>query len=172
MRVPHGVSVFVVYAVLLVIARAGMAQGPPGHDENNPPPGHGGMPPGQAKKHQHGENGMPPGQARKYGEGEAALPPGQAKKHFRDGDRERFYSYYRDDADRWRARKRPVFWSGRYIAPTYVIRSVPRTVWVGVVAAPPPGYEYGYCRGYIVAYNPTNRMVADVLDLIATAASR
>ena len=173
MRLAHQLSRFLVCAVLTcVTGAAGFAQGPPGRDPDNPPPGHGGMPPGQAKKHGYGEEGMPPGQAKKYAAREAGLPPGQAKKYFRDADRERFYSHYREDAELWRARRRPIFVAGTYIASAYEVRPVPQTYWVGVVAPPPPGYRYGYCRGYIVAYNPATRMIADALDLIATAASR
>lgn len=150
-------SRFVVYILLICAAGVCVAQGPPGRDRDNPPPGHGGIPPGQAKKHGYGEKGM---------------PPGQAKKYFRDEDRDHFYSHYREDADRWRGRRRPVFVPGQYVERAYVVRPVPQAYWVGVAAPPPPGYQYGYCRGYVVAYNPTTRMIADVLDLVATAASR
>ena len=152
----------------------GVAQGPPGHDPDNPPPGHGGVPPGQAKKHGHDDDHMPPGQAKKYREDD--MPPGQAKKyredyHFRGDDRGRFYAHYRSDADQWRGRRRPVFVTGRVVPREYVIQAVPQTYWVGA-PPPPPGYQYGYYGGYVVAYNPTTRIVADVLDLMAAATSR
>jgi len=134
-----------------------MAQGPPGRDPDNRPPGHGGVPPGQAKK---------------YGRGDKGMPPGQAKKYFRDEDRQHFYSYYRQDADRWRGGRRPVFVPGQYIAREYIVRPVPRAYWVEVAPPPPPGYQYGYYEGYVVAYNPTTRIIADVLDLVAAASSR
>jgi hypothetical protein len=51
------------------------------------------------------------------------------------------------------------------------MQPVPRTYWVGVVAPPPPGYLYGYAGGYVVAYNPTTRIVADVIDIVAAASS-
>ena len=150
-----------------------LAQGPPGRDQDNPPPGQGGVPPGQAKKHGHGEKSMPPGQAKKYDSGRASLPPGQAKKYFRENDRGYFYSHYRADADRWRGRRRPVFIPGSYIVPQYVVRPVPRAYLEGVaIPAPPPGYQYGYCGGYVVVYSPATRMIADVMDLIGTAVSR
>src|SRR5580704_7031243 len=74
----------------LATAAIGVAQGPPGQDPYNPPPGHGGVPPGQAKK---GGDHVPPGQAKK--EGYDHVPPGQAKKyrddyHFQSNDRGRF----------------------------------------------------------------------------------
>ena len=132
------------------------------------------MPPGQAKKYDRehqGERGLPPGQAKKYEEGRG-LPPGQAKKYFRDEDRDRFYVHYRRDADHWRSHKRPVFVPGQYIARQYVVQPVPGSVWMTTIAPPPPGCQYGYYGGYVVAYNPVTRMVADVLDLINTARSR
>jgi hypothetical protein len=62
---------------------------PPGQDPNFVPPGHGGTPPGQAKKdgEDHvppGHGGTPPGQAKKEGDGEEHVPPGQAKKEGED----------------------------------------------------------------------------------------
>lgn len=144
-----------------------VAQGPPGRDRDNPPPGHGGMPPGQAKKHDH----IPPGQAKKYGD-DRGLPPGQAKKYFRDQDRDHYYRYYGEDAERWRRRGRPMFAPGEYIPSGVVIRLMPRNYWINVAPPPPPGYRYGYCGGYVVAYNPTTRMIADVLDLLDAARSR
>ncbi|HWB32563.1 MAG TPA: hypothetical protein VG714_05255 [Acidobacteriaceae bacterium] len=112
-------------------------------------PGHGGPPPGQAKKM-----------------GDRGMPPGQAKKYFRDQDRAHYYGYYRNDANRWRGRRRPVFVPGQVISRTYVVRPVPRSYWV---SPPPPGYTYGYYDGYVVAYNPTTRVIADVLDLVSAA---
>jgi hypothetical protein len=165
---------FVLGSFFLAAAGIGVAQGPPGQDPYNPPPGHGGVPPGQAKKHGHDDDHMPPGQAKKYREDD--MPPGQAKKyredyHFRGDDRGRFYAHYRSDAGQWRGRRRPVFVTGRVVPREYAIQAVPQTYWVGA-PPPPPGYQYGYYGGYVVAYNPTTRIVADVLDLMAAATSR
>jgi len=156
---------FLFCAVLFSIAVAGVAQGPPGQDPYNPPPGHGGVPPGQAKKQ--GNGGMPPGQAKKY---DGNVPPGQAKKWFREEDRPRFYSYYRGDADHWKGnkKKRPVFVVGQPVPQAYVVQPMPQSYWVGA-PPPPPGYQYGYYGGYAVVYSPTTRMVADVMDLIGAA---
>ena len=137
------------------------------HDKDKDNPGHGGMPPGQAKKYDNDDRdgrGLPPGQVKHMEEGRA-LPPGQAKKYFRYEDRDVFYSRYHDDADRWRSRRRPVFVVGQPYAVGYVVQPVPRSVWVNVTVAPPPGYQYGYYGGYMVAYNPTTRIIADVLDI-------
>ena len=164
--------------VLLSVAGVMVAQGPPGRDPDNPPPGHGGIPPGQAKKHVGDDDrGMPPGQAKKYGydddrglpPGHGGIPPGQAKKIFRDQDRDNFYAHYRRDADRWRGHRRPVFVPGQVIERTYYVQPVPTTYWVNVAPPPPPGYQYGYYEGYVVAYNPTTRVIGDVLDLVAAA---
>ena len=133
-------------AVLVSVTCAGVAQGPPG--------------------------GVPPGQAKKYGDDGKGMPPGQAKKYFRDEDRDHFYVHYRQDADRWRDRRRPVFVPGQYIERQYIVQPVPRAYWVGVAAPPAPGYAYGYYGGYVVAYNPTTRIIADVLDLVVAASSR
>ena len=167
---------FVLSSFLFATAGICVAQGPPGHDPYNPPPGHGGVPPGQAKKHdRQDDDHVPPGQAKKYREDDYHMPPGQAKKyredyHFRGDDRGRFYAHYRSDADQWRYRRRPVFVTGRVVPREYVIQPVPQTYWVSE-PPPPPGYQYGYYGGYVVAYNPTTRIVADVLDLVAAATS-
>ena len=165
---------FVLSSILFATAGICVAQGPPGHDEYNPPPGHGGVPPGQAKKHDRDDDHMPPGQAKKFrDDDDHHMPPGQAKKyredyHFRGDDRGRFYAHYRSDADQWRYRRRPVFVTGRVVPREYVIQPVPQSYWVSE-PPPPPGYQYGYYGGYVVAYSPTTRVVADVLDLVGAA---
>jgi hypothetical protein len=118
---------------------------------------------------------MPPGQAKKFREDDHVRHE-EAKRyredyHFRGDDRGRFYAHYRSDADQWRYRRRPVFVTGRVVPREYVIQPVPQTYWVSE-PPPPPGYQYGYYGGYVVAYNPTTRIVADVLDLVAAATSR
>ena len=130
------------------------------------PPGHGGVPPGQAKKMDNRNDNR--GRDQDRFDNSRRLPPGQAKKFFREEDRSRFYARYRVDADRWRGRKRPVFIPGQVIARNYVIQPVPRSYWVGQ-PPPPPGYQYGYYEGYVVEYNPTTRVIGDVLDLVGVA---
>lgn len=151
---------FLAGAILIGLTSVTLAQGPPGRDRDNPPPGHG---------------GVPPGQARKYGDDNRRGPATQSRSndfHFRQEDRNRFYSHYQRDADRWRGRKRPAFVPGQRIATTYAIRPVPRGYWEGVAPPPPPGYQYGYYDGYVVAYSPTTRVIADVLDLVNAANNR
>jgi hypothetical protein len=140
-------------AALFAVAGVAVAQGPPGRDPYNAPPGHGGVPPGQAKKQ--GNGGMPPGQAKKYG----------GDWRFRGEDRDRFYSHYKNEAKYWRGRKRPVFVPGQAIPSGYYVRPVPQAYYQEV-PPPPPGYQYGYYSGYVVAYNPATRVVADVVDLV------
>ena len=163
---------FVLSSLLFATSGICVAQGPPGHDEYNPPPGHGGVPPGQAKKHDRDDDHMPPGQAKKFREDDHVRHE-EAKRyredyHFHGDDRGRFYAHYRSDADQWRYRRRPVFVTGRVVPREYVIQPVPQTYWVSE-PPPPPGYQYGYYGGYVVAYNPTTRIVADVLDLVGAA---
>jgi hypothetical protein len=152
---------FAFTAVLFATAASGVAQGPPGRDPYNPPPGHGGVPPGQAKKqgYDHYDH----------------VPPGQAKKNddwrFREEDRQHFYSHYSHQSDHWRGKKRPVFVRGQAIPRGYAVQPVPRSYWQGV-PPPPPGYQYGYYDGYVVSYDPTTRVIADVLDLVSAATSR
>jgi Ni/Co efflux regulator RcnB len=90
--------------------------------------------------------------------------------HFRDQDRGRFESHYRSDLNRWRQhpQNRPRFARGQRIPYGYRIQPVPRSYYVGV-APLPPGYQYGYYDGYVVAYDPTTRMIGDVMDLVGTA---
>ena len=132
-------------------------------------PGHGGLPPGQAKKMDRGD--LPPGQAKKM---DGNIPPGQAKKmdwRFRGDEREHFRSYYDRDARRWQGRRRPNFYAGYAIPRTYVVQSVPRAYYTGL-QVPPPGYQYGYYEGYVVAYNPTTRVIADVVDMVGALSGR
>jgi len=159
MRMHRMLRFFALSSVLIFTSFTVWAQGPPGHDPDNAPPGHGGTPPGQAKK---------------YGGDDRNMPPSQMKKHFREQDRAGFYNYYQRDTDRWRGRgpKRPSFVPGQHIARGYALQPVPQTVWVNSAPPPPPGCQYGYYGGYVVAYNPTTRIIADVLDLVDAARSR
>jgi len=61
-----------------------------------------------------------------------------------------------------------VFVRGQAIPSGYTIQAVPQAYYQGV-PPPPPGYRYGYSDGYVVAYDPTTRIVADVLDLVGAA---
>ena len=90
--------------------------------------------------------------------------------HFRDQDRGQFQSHYRKDLNRWnrRPQARPSFQRGQRIPTGYRFQPVPRSYYANV-PPPPVGYQYGYYDGYVVAYNPTTRIIADVLDLVTSA---
>jgi Ni/Co efflux regulator RcnB len=92
---------------------------------------------------------------------------------FRDQDRGNFQSHYSKDVNRWRQRPqgRPQFTRGQRVPSNYRFQTVPQSYYRD--APPPPaGYRYGYYDGYVVAYNPTTRIIADVLDLVGAATSR
>ena len=111
--------------------------------------------------HDHYDHGRGPAYGR---EGRSAAFP------FHGDDRGRFESHYYRDVDHWRRHPhgRPHFYAGYYIPPTYVIQPVPPAYYAGM-PPPPPGYGYGYYDGYVVAYNPTTRIIADAIDLVGTA---
>jgi Ni/Co efflux regulator RcnB len=89
--------------------------------------------------------------------------------HFRDQDRGQFESHYSKDISRWRGNPhRPRFVRGQRVPASYRFQPVPRAYYANV-PPPPVGYQYGYYDGYVVAYNPTSRIIADVLDLAAAA---
>jgi Ni/Co efflux regulator RcnB len=85
---------------------------------------------------------------------------------FQNEHRTSFQQHYQGDAAKWRNNSnRAHFQAGQAIPRNYAIQSVPSSYYRG--APPPPaGYRYGYYQGYVVAYNPTTRIVADVLDLV------
>jgi len=86
---------------------------------------------------------------------------------FRDQDRNAFQQHYQADASRWRNRpNRPQFNRGQRIPSNYRFQPVPNSYYRGA-PPPPPGYQYGYYQGYVVTYNPTTRIIGDVLDLTA-----
>jgi Ni/Co efflux regulator RcnB len=134
--------------VLIAAVSTSVAQGPP--------PGHG---PDHSDRHDydHHDNGHHRGQ----------------DFHFRDEDRRHFEPHYQKDIERWRSHPhgRPQFIRGQRIPPNYRFQPVPRTYYAEV-PPPPPGYQYGYYDGYVVAYDPTTRIVADVLDLVGAAVNR
>lgn len=88
---------------------------------------------------------------------------------FRDEDRGHFAPHYQKDVHHWQNNPhRPRFERGQRIPPNYRFQAVPRSYYANV-PPPPAGYQYGYYDGYVVAYNPTSRIIADVLDLAAAA---
>lgn len=101
-----------------------------------------------------------------HGRGHAYGHYKHADYRFRDDDRVYFREYF-PDAERYRyLRDRQRYYEGERLegewrqhfrpVPVVVIRELP---------PPPPGYVFGYSDGYAVAYNPTTRVIADVIDL-------
>jgi Ni/Co efflux regulator RcnB len=90
---------------------------------------------------------------------------------FRDQDRGQFQSHYQKDVNKWRGNPhgRPQFVRGQRIPSNYRFQAVPSSYYRGA-PPPPPGYRYGYYDGYVVAYDPTTRIIGDVLDLVTAAA--
>lgn len=138
-----------------------LAQGPPPQNRD----GH------YDRDNRRGEQGRPDNRGpQNYGDrGGPGRPGGGSQPGYRFGndDRNRFAQRYRSDAMRWRNRRdRPRFYAGYAIPRNYALRPVPPSYWAGG-PPPPPGYQYGYYDGYVVAYNPATRIIADVLDLVA-----
>jgi Ni/Co efflux regulator RcnB len=92
---------------------------------------------------------------------------------FHDQDRGHLAPHYQKDINRWQHNPhgRPNFVRGQRIPGNYRFQPVPRAYYTDV-PPPPPGYQYGYYDGYVVAYDPTTRIIADVLDLVGAASNR
>jgi Ni/Co efflux regulator RcnB len=92
--------------------------------------------------------------------------------HFRDEDRNRFSAHYRSNLRQYEQHpdRRHQIRAGERLPSDYRTRlkPVPQSYYRGV-PPPPPGYRFGYYDGYVVAYDPTTQIVADVLDLVNTA---
>lgn len=93
--------------------------------------------------------------------------------HFGNNDRNRWASHYSSDIRRYqrnpRLRHNYDFRRGGRIPAGVRFRAVPSSYYRGM-APLPPGYRYGYYDGYVVAYDPTTQIIADVMDLVASAA--
>ena len=89
---------------------------------------------------------------------------GHSNGHFESADRGNLQQHYQSNARTWANKpNRPSFSQGQAIPRNYRMQSVPASYWNG--SQPPSGYSYGYYDGYVVSYNPTTRIIADVLDL-------
>ena len=126
----------------------------------------------QAPQGRNNDRGQNPGD-RRDAQSQDRRPGDQGNNfHFRDQDRQTFQSHYSKDVERWnkRPQARPQFRPGQRIPSNYHVQVVPQSYYRSA-APPPPGYRYGYYNGYVVAYNPTTRIIADVLDLVTGAVS-
>ena len=90
--------------------------------------------------------------------------------HFRDQDRQQLQSHYKSDVNRYHAHPegRPQFSRGQRAPSNVHFQPVPSSYRRGM-PPPPSGYQYGYSNGYVVAYNPTTRIISDAIDLVAAA---
>jgi Ni/Co efflux regulator RcnB len=97
----------------------------------------------------------------------------RAEYHFRAEDRDHFSRHYEKDIRRWHDHpdRRNHIRAGERIPNGVHLKSVPSSYY-RTLPPPPPGYRFGYYDGYIVAYNPTTQIVADVLDLVNAAVNR
>jgi len=99
-------------------------------------------------------------------------PPSQQGNdfHFRDQDRQQLQSHYKSDVNRYHAHPegRPQFARGQRAPSNVHFQPVPSSYRRGM-PPPPSGYQYGYSNGYVVAYNPTTRIIGDAIDLVDAA---
>ena|SRR5579872_2903274 len=96
----------------------------------------------------------------------------KAEYHFRPEHKDQFSSHYKSqirDVQKHADRRQHIN-AGEQLPSDYRsrLKAVPRSYYRNV-PPPPPGYQFGYYDGYVVAYNPTTRVVADVLDLVDAA---
>lgn len=98
---------------------------------------------------------------------------GRTEYHFRAEDRGHFSPHYQKDLKQWRQHpdRRHNFRAGERLPAGVHLKSVPSSYY-RTLPPPPPGYRLGYEDGYVVAYNPTTQIVADVLDLVNAAVNR
>ena len=100
---------------------------------------------------------------------------GRAEYHFRSEDRDHFSRHYEKDIRQWRQhpdrRHAAEFRAGERIPSGVRFRTVPGSYY-RTLPPPPPGYRFGYYDGYVVAYDPTTRIVADILDLVNSGVNR
>ena len=96
----------------------------------------------------------------------------RSEYHFRSDDGQRFFSHYRSNVEQIRRHpdRRHHIRAGERLPSDFRgrLRAVPRSYYQ-YVPPPPPGYRLGYYDGYVVAYDPTTQIVADVLDLVNAA---
>jgi Ni/Co efflux regulator RcnB len=92
--------------------------------------------------------------------------------HFREEDRNQFSGHYRSNLRQFEQHpdRRHQIRAGERLPSDYRTRlkPVPQSYYRGV-PPPPPGYRFGYYDGYVVAYDPTTQVIADVLDLVNAA---
>lgn len=110
-----------------------------------------------------------------HGRNNGAHNQGAAEYHFRAEDRDHFTPHYQKDLRQWREHpdRRHELRAGERLPSDYRahLKPVPSSYY-RELPPPPPGYRFGYYNGYVVAYNPTTQIIADVLDLVSNATRR
>jgi Ni/Co efflux regulator RcnB len=99
----------------------------------------------------------------------------RAEYHFRQEDRNQFSSHYKSNIRQMQQHpdRRHHIRAGEQLPNDFRshVKTVPPSYYRNV-PPPPRGYQLGYYDGYVVAYNPATRIVADVLDLVDAATRR
>ena len=152
------VTTFVLGTALAVFASAGVAQSRGGDDRR----------PGGDDRRQRADDRDRRGDERDRRDEKSSY-------HFRSEDRDRFTSHYRSNIRQMEKHpdRRHHIRAGEHLPSDYRsrLKSVPPSYYRDV-PPPPPGYRFGYYDGYVVAYDPTTQIVADVLDLVGAAVNR
>ena len=152
------VSTLVLGMALAVFPSAGVAQSRGGDDRR----------PGSDDRGQRGDD-------RGRGGDDRDRHDDHSNYHFRSQDREQFSSHYRSNISQMQKHpdRRHHIRAGERLPSDYHsrLKSVPPSYYRNM-PPPPPGYRFGYYDGYVVAYNPTTQIVADVLDLVDAAVNR
>jgi Ni/Co efflux regulator RcnB len=113
-----------------------------------------------------------PGLARAQHDDHHGGPP-QAQNghgyHFQPQDRDQLRGHYESKVRRYRGHddRRAHYSAGQRLSTTDIrhFQRVPSS-YSRRLPPPPRGYRFGYYQGNVVAYNPTTRIIADVLDLV------
>ena len=91
---------------------------------------------------------------------------------FRSEDRDHFRPHYESNVRQWEQHpdRRHHVRAGEHLPADYRSRLKPvPTSYYRDLPPVPRGYRMGYYDGYVVAYDPTTQIVADVLDLVGAA---
>lgn len=94
-------------------------------------------------------------------------PAHRGSYRFRSNDRARLHSYYMSQLRGINRADRPVFVVGGYFPYEEIeyLSPLPPDLY-GTLPPPPPGYEIGYCDGYVVVYDPVTYFIVSVIDLL------
>jgi len=93
-------------------------------------------------------------------------PAHRGSYRFRSNDRAYLLRYYGSRGRVIQGGSRPVVVVGGYFPYAYInyLSPLPADLY-GYVPPPPPGYQIGYCDGYVVVYDPLTFYIVAVIDL-------